>query len=237
MSEKILPEKSTIDARELAKFAVLSQHWWDKDGELKTLHDINPQRLDYIKQFTPISGKRVLDVGCGGGILAESLANEGAQVTAIDAESEVIVTANSHAIGQQLQIDYQVSCIEDFIAEPFDVITCMEMLEHVNHPDTVIEHCTRLLKPGGYLFLSTLNRSLKAYAGAIVAAEYLLKLLPRQTHDYAKFIKPSELATMARTQGLEVVGLSGMAYNPFSRKAALQESVAVNYLMCCRKFI
>lgn len=237
MPEKQTPSKSTIDSREIAKFAALSDHWWDKDGELRTLHDINPVRLAYIESITPVSGKRLLDVGCGGGILAESLAEAGAQVTAIDAESEAIVTANAHAISSNLQIDYQAGCIEEFEAAPFDIVTCMEMLEHVNHPETVIEHCTRLLKPGGYLFLSTLNRGVQAYAGAIVAAEYLLKLLPRQTHDYSKFIKPSELAAMARAQGLEVVGLKGMAYNPFSRKAALQESVAVNYLMCCRRVL
>lgn len=235
MPEKHTPAKSTIDSREIAKFSALSQHWWDKNGELKTLHDINPVRLQYIQQITAINGKRVLDVGCGGGILAESMAKGCAQVTAIDAESEAIVTAKAHAVSQNVSIDYQVSSIEDYEAEPFDVITCMEMLEHVNHPETVIEHCSRLLKPDGYLFLSTINRSAKAYATAIVAAEYILKLLPRQTHDYAKFIKPAELALMARQQGLELIGLKGMAYNPFSRKAALQESVAVNYLMCFRK--
>lgn len=223
--------KTTIDSREIEKFARLSSNWWNKDGPLKTLHDINPARLSFISQSIDISGKRVLDVGCGGGILAESMAENGAIVTGIDAESEAINTARAHAKESGLAMDYICTPIEDFDELPFDVVTCMELLEHVTTPQTVISHCARLLKPGGYLLVSTINRTLKAYASAIIAAEYVLGLLPKQTHDYDKFLKPSELAGMARRAGLEMVGLRGMAYNPLTRVADLQDSVSVNYLM------
>jgi len=226
---------TSIDPQEIAKFAQVADEWWDKNGALKTLHDINPVRLDFIKQYVDIRGKRVLDVGCGGGILSESMAMSGADVTGIDAETTVISSAAMHAKQQNLDIDYQCVAIEDFEAEPFDVITCMEMLEHVPDPQLVIQHCARLLKPGGYLLLSTINRNWKAYASTIVAAEYILALLPRQTHDYNKFIKPGELAACVRQAGMDVVGLRGMGYNPLSRTASLNESVSVNYLMSCFK--
>lgn len=222
---------TTIDSREVEKFAKLSSDWWDKDGALKTLHDINPARLAFINQYLDISALRVLDVGCGGGILSESMATKGATVTGIDAEPEAINTATAHAKEQELAIDYICTPIEDYDESSFDVVTCMELLEHVLVPQTVINHCARLLKPGGYLFVSTINRTLKAYVAAIVAAEYVFGLLPKQTHDYNKFLKPSELAGMARRAGLEMVGLRGLAYNPLNRMSDLQNSVSVNYLM------
>ncbi|RAP38078.1 bifunctional 3-demethylubiquinol 3-O-methyltransferase/2-polyprenyl-6-hydroxyphenol methylase [Legionella quinlivanii] len=227
--------KSTIDVREVSKFNALSRHWWDKNGPLKTLHDINPARLQFIQKHALLSQARVLDVGCGGGILAEAIAGQGGVVTGIDADNDAIVTANTHALAQNLSINYHVTPIEDFEEPAFDVVTCMEMLEHVSNPELVIQHCFRLLKPGGKLFLSTINRTLKAYGAAIIAAEYILGLLPRQTHDYEKFIKPGELADILRSTGLQLIALEGINYNPFSRQAELAKSVDINYLMCAEK--
>jgi 2-polyprenyl-6-hydroxyphenyl methylase/3-demethylubiquinone-9 3-methyltransferase len=226
---------TSIDSQELAKFAQLADEWWDADGALKTLHDINPARLEFISEYLELKDKRVLDVGCGGGILCESMARKGAIVTGLDAELSAITCAQQHAQDQNLSIDYSCCAVEDYHSDLFDAITCMEMLEHVASPGDVIVSLGRLLKPGGHLFLSTINRSWKAYASAIVAAEYVLGLLPRQTHDYNKFIKPAELAALVRRAGLEVVGLRGMAYNPFTRTASLQDSVSVNYLVSCFK--
>ena len=223
--------KTTINAQEIAKFASLSLDWWNKEGALKTLHDINPTRLEFINQSCDLRDKRVLDVGCGGGILAESMAAKGAVVTGIDAEIEAIHTASAHARDNELSINYMCTPIEEYDSPLFDVITCMELLEHVDEPHLIINHCFRLLKPGGFLYLSTINRTLKAYMSAVIAAEYILRLLPRQTHEYSKFIKPAELAEMARREGFDVVGLRGMAYNPLSRLACLQDSVSVNFLM------
>ncbi|MFC3909433.1 bifunctional 2-polyprenyl-6-hydroxyphenol methylase/3-demethylubiquinol 3-O-methyltransferase UbiG [Legionella dresdenensis] len=227
--------KSTIDNREIAKFASLSEHWWNKHGALRTLHDINPARLDFISRYAALAGKRVLDVGCGGGILTEAMASTGAIATGIDAESEAIAVADRHAQSVGITIDYSCTPIEDYEAAPYPVITCMEMLEHVACPQEVINHCARLLQKDGYLFLSTINRSFQAYVSVIVAAEYVMNLLPRQTHDYNKFIKPAELARMVRAAGLEVIGMQGISYNPFTHTASLQDSVAVNYLLACRK--
>lgn len=226
---------TTIDESEVAKFAQHAQDWWDKDGPLKTLHDINPVRIEFIEKFIPLKDQRILDIGCGGGVLTEGLAKKGALLTGIDVEPDTIITATRHARDAQLDIIYECVPIEDFEATSFDAITCMEMLEHVKNPELIIEHAVRFLKPGGYLFLSTIHRTLRAYASVIVAAEYLLGLLPRQTHDYEKFIKPSELAELARYCGLDVVGLQGMDYHPFSRTAQLVDSVSVNYLMACYK--
>ena len=226
---------STIDKAEVAKFAQHSEQWWDVNGPLKTLHDINPARLAFIQQYVTLRGTRVLDVGCGGGILAEAMALAGAEVTGLDVVPEAIDTAKAHALTQNLAIDYRCQPIETYAGDSFDHMTCMEMLEHVPEPQLVIAHCTRLLKPNGFLFLSTLNRTIKAYASAIVAAEYVLGLLPRQTHDFDKFIKPSELGAMARACGLETVSLSGLAYNPLTRHAFLHPSVSVNYLLVCQK--
>lgn len=225
----------TIDEREVNKFAALSAKWWDSEGPLKTLHDINPARLNFVAQHLAVKGLSILDVGCGGGILSEGLAQMGALVTGIDAEAQAIQTASEHASNAQLSIGYECTAIEDFDAPGFDAVVCMELLEHVQHPDLVLQHCKRLLKPEGLLFVSTINRGIKAYASAIIAAEYLLGLLPRQTHDFAKFIKPSELAAMARSLDLELVDMQGLEYNPFSRQAWLSADVSTNYLMVFRR--
>ncbi len=227
--------KTTVDELEVAKFAQHSLQWWDTEGPLKTLHDINPARLAFIQKYTELTGCHVLDVGCGGGVLSEAMAFKGAIVTGLDVEPEAILTAKAHAKESKLKIKYVCQPIEAFNTRSFDVVTCMEMLEHVLDPQLVIEHSARLLKTGGYLFLSTINRTLQAYASVIVAAEYVLGLLPRQTHDYEKFIKPSELAAMVRLAGLETIGMVGMAYNPFTREASLNDSIKANYLLACRK--
>lgn len=226
---------STIDELEVAKFAQHSQQWWDTEGALKTLHDINPARLAFIKQYATLRAARLLDVGCGGGILAEAMAMAGALVTGLDVVAESIEIAKSHATTQNLSIDYVCQPIETYADQVFDHITCMEMLEHVPQPQAILAHCTRLLKPCGYLFLSTINRTVTAYASAIIAAEYVLKLLPRQTHDFDKFIKPHELARMARACGLEVIAISGLTYHPLTRQAFLNDNVSVNYLLVCQK--
>lgn len=226
--------ESTIDIQEVNKFAQQSSHWWDLDGPFKTLHDINPVRLEFILAQTSLKGLRVLDVGCGGGVFSEALAKAGALVTGIDAESAAINSADAHAKKSGLAIEYVHTPIEDFESSAFDVVTCMEMLEHVQKPALVLEQCKRLLKPEGLLFVSTINRTPKAYAAAILAAEYLLGLLPKQTHDYHKFIKPSEMASIARHLDFQLLTMQGMDYNPLSRQASLSEDVAVNYLMSFR---
>jgi 2-polyprenyl-6-hydroxyphenyl methylase / 3-demethylubiquinone-9 3-methyltransferase len=228
-------KKTTIDEAEVAKFAQHASEWWNTDGPLKTLHDINPARIQFISNYTSIENCAVLDVGCGGGVLSEGMALKAAAVTGLDVEPDAIAAAKHHAKEARLKINYVCELIEDFESKPFDVITCMEMLEHVSDPQLVIHHCARLLKPGGYLFLSTINRTLHAYASVIIAAEYVLRLLPRQTHEYKKFIKPSELAAMIRKEGLELIGMAGMSYNPLSRTASLQDSMQANYLLACRK--
>lgn len=226
--------KSTINAEEVTKFAQHAQQWWDTEGPLKTLHDINGTRLEFIKQQVALDGLSVLDIGCGGGILCEAMAKSGAKVTGIDAEPEAIETAKEHAIKSELAIEYFCTPVETYKDARYDVITCMEMLEHVENPELVLEHCQRLLKPDGFLFLSTISRTLKAYASAIIAAEYVLHLLPRQTHDYNKFIKPSELTAMARSFGFNLVHMNGMNYNPILRSASLSSDVQVNYLLALK---
>jgi 2-polyprenyl-6-hydroxyphenyl methylase/3-demethylubiquinone-9 3-methyltransferase len=226
---------TTVDRQEVAKFAQHASEWWNKDGPLKTLHDINPARIEFIEKFISLSNQRVLDVGCGGGILSEGMAVKDAFVTGLDVEPDAIETAKLHAHEKGHSIDYLCQPIETYESDQFTLITCMEMLEHVQEPCLVIEHCARLLKKGGYLFLSTINRTLQAYSTVILAAEYLLQILPRQTHDFDKFIKPSELANMVRRCGLETVGMSGLSYNPITRTAALCDSVTANYLLACRK--
>lgn len=225
---------SSIDLDEVAKFARHASDWWTPDGPLHTLHDINPARLSYIESYVSLKGQRVLDLGCGGGILAESMARQGALVTGLDVEPEAIAVAKQHAAAEHIPVDYVCQPVECFVAEPFAVITCMEMLEHVPEPQLILEHAARLLAPGGYLFLSTINRTLQAYASVVFAAEYVFDLLPRQTHDYQRFIKPSELAAMVRLMGLDLVGLTGLAYHPLTRTASLVDSVSENYLMVCR---
>ncbi len=223
--------ESTINPQEISKFAQHATLWWDTEGPLKTLHDINATRLDFIKQHVQLTDLSVLDVGCGGGILCEAMASSGAKVTGIDAEPEAISVAQEHAKNNHLKINYLCTSVEAYKDQRFDVITCMEMLEHVENPELVFEHCRRLLKPQGILFVSTISRTIKAYATAIIAAEYVLNLLPRQTHDYKKFIKPSELLAMARPWNFNLIDLKGMDYNPFLRSASLGSDIRVNYLM------
>lgn len=228
-----------IDAEEVAKFNHQADQWWNPEGEFKTLHRINPLRLDYvIKQTGSLKNKSVLDVGCGGGILAESLATAGAKVTAIDMAEASLQAARDHAQAQSLNINYQLLTVEKLAAQStqkFDVITCMELLEHVPDPGGVISACATLCKPGGHIVFSSINRTLKAFALAIVGAEYLLKLLPSSTHHYDKFVRPSELAAWARDAGLEISHITGIRYNPLNHHASLIEDVSVNYFMHCRK--
>lgn len=223
--------ESTVNPQEINKFAQHATRWWDTNGPLKTLHDINGTRVDFMRHHVVLQGLNILDVGCGGGILCETMARAGAHVTGIDAECEAIFAAQTHAGSSQLDIDYLCTSIELYEHHTFDVVTCMELLEHVDNPAVVLQHCRRLLKPGGFLFVSTINRTLKAYAAAIVAAEYVLNLLPRQTHDYHKFIKPSEMLAMARSFDFSLVDMKGIDYNPFSRHAALGNDVTINYLL------
>ena len=226
----MMTSESTIDIQELNKFAQHAKSWWDPDGPLKTLHDINGTRLEFIQQFGDLKNKKILDVGCGAGILSEALAKAGAEVTGIDAEHSLIQAAKSHAKKNHVNLNYQCSPIEDFESQPFDIIVCMELLEHVSKPELVLEHCQRLIKPQGLLFLSTLSRTLKAYLTAILGAEYILGILPKQTHDYKQFIKPSELCAMARSYDFQLQQMQGLHYNPVTRQASLYKDVSVNYL-------
>ena len=222
------------DQNELDKFSQLAHRWWDPNSEFKPLHEINPLRLDWIASHVELSGMKVLDIGCGGGILSESLARRGATVTAIDLSEKALGVARLHLLESGLEVDYRKISAEDFAAESagvFDVITCMEMLEHVPSPASTIAACTALAKPGGHVFFSTINRNLKAYVLAVVGAEYVLKILPKGTHDYARFIKPSELSRWAKACGLEPDELIGMTYNPFSKRYSLGRDTDVNYLL------
>lgn len=231
--------QGNVDAAEVAKFDALASRWWDTQGEFKPLHDINPLRLDFIDARAGLAGKKVLDVGCGGGILSESMANRGASVTGIDLGEAPLAVARLHAQERGISVDYQHISVEAMAANQpgaYDVVTCMEMLEHVPDPASVIRACSALVRPGGYVFFSTLNRTAKAYAFAILGAEYVLKLLPRGTHDYAKFIRPSEMAAWSRQSGLEVREQTGLTYNPITRHYRLvAHDVSVNYMMYCRK--
>lgn len=227
-----------VDDLEIRKFEALASRWWDPNSEFKPLHDINPLRMNYISQHINLAEKRVLDIGCGGGILAEALAHHGATVTAIDKAEASLSVAKLHLLESQLDISYLDSTAEEFAeAQPaqFDVVTCLEMLEHVPDPSSVVAACQRLVKPGGLVFFSTINRNPKSYLFAIIGAEYLLNLLPRGTHDYAKLIKPSELATWSRQAHLTLRDQIGMGYNPLTKKYFLQNSLDVNYLACYEK--
>ena len=229
---------TNVDDLEINKFEALASRWWDPNSEFKPLHDINPLRVNYISQHINLAEKRVLDIGCGGGILAEALAHHGATVTAIDKAEASLSVAKLHLLESQLDISYLDSTAEEFAeAQPaqFDVVTCLEMLEHVPDPSSVVAACQRLVKPGGVVFFSTINRNPKSYLFAIIGAEYLLNLLPRGTHDYAKLIKPSELATWSRQAHLTLRDQIGMGYNPLTKKYFLQNSLDVNYLACYEK--
>ena len=230
---------SNVDQAELDKFSQLAHRWWDVNSEFKPLHDINPLRLEWITQLAGgIQGKRVIDVGCGGGILAESMAVQGAQVTGIDLAEKPLKVARLHQLESGVQVDYRLIAAEDMATEQpggFDVVTCMEMLEHVPDPVSVMTACARLVKPEGWVFFSTLNRNPKSYLFAIVGAEYVLNMLPKGTHDWTKFIKPHELSSFARQAGLEPVALMGMTYNPFTKVYRLERDTDVNYLLACRR--
>lgn len=229
---------SNVDAREIAKFELVAERWWDRNGEFKPLHDINPLRLNYINERTLLAGKKILDVGCGGGILSEGLAFRGADVTGIDMGQAPLDVARAHAQTQNLTIDYRQIPVEQLAAEmpaAFDIVTCMEMLEHVPDPASVVKACATLVKPGGHVFFSTLNRNPKAYLLAIFGAEYVLNMVPRGTHDYLKFIKPSELASWARDSKLAVKDISGLSVNPLTREFKVGKDADVNYFMHTQK--
>ncbi|WP_413439337.1 bifunctional 2-polyprenyl-6-hydroxyphenol methylase/3-demethylubiquinol 3-O-methyltransferase UbiG [Sulfuriferula sp. GW1] len=229
---------SNADQLELDKFSALAHKWWDPNSEFKPLHEINPLRLDYIDHLTSLDGKTVLDVGCGGGILAESMTGRGAAVTGIDLAEKSLKVAKLHLLESGASVDYQCIAVETLAAQhpaSFDVVTCMEMLEHVPNPESVVRACAELVKPGGWVFFSTLNRNPKSYLFAIIGAEYVLNLLPRGTHDYARFIKPSELSRYARSAGLAVNDLIGMTYNPLTKVYKLEHDTAVNYTIACRR--
>ena len=231
--------RKNIDPEEIAKFEELASRWWDKESEFKPLHDINPLRVGFIDRHAPLGGKRVLDVGCGGGILAESMAQRGADVTGIDMGEAPLKVAKLHGLESGIKVNYQRTTAEEFAAEhagEFDVVTCMEMLEHVPDPASVVEACKRLVKPGGKVFFSTINRNPKSYLFAILGAERVLKLVPAGTHDFNKFIQPAELAAWMRLAGLELDLTNGMTYNPLTKEYALSATdVSVNYLVAATR--
>jgi 2-polyprenyl-6-hydroxyphenyl methylase/3-demethylubiquinone-9 3-methyltransferase len=229
---------TNADPAELEKFGELAHRWWDRNGEFRPLHEINPLRLDYIDRLAGLAGKAVLDVGCGGGILAEAMAARGARVTGIDLAEKPLKVAQLHRLESGIEVNYRCIAAEDLAAQrpqSYDVVTCMEMLEHVPDPTSVVAACSALLRPGGHAFFATLNRNPKSYLFAIIGAEYVLRLLPRGTHDYARFIKPSELSAHCRRSGLDTVSLIGMTYNPLTRVYALDSDTDVNYILAARK--
>ncbi len=230
---------TNVDAQELAKFSELAHRWWDTESEFRPLHEINPLRLEWIDALASLRGKQVLDVGCGGGILSEAMSKRAAHVTGIDLAAKPLGVARLHAMEADISnLDYREIATEALAAEApssFDVVTCMEMLEHVPDPASVVRACTNLLKPGGWVFFSTLNRNPKSFLFAIVGAEYILRLLPRGTHEYARFIRPSELARWSRDAGLDLQGSRGLEYNPITRRYWLSDNTSVNYMVACRK--
>lgn len=229
---------NNIDRAEIAKFEALASRWWDRNSEFKPLHEINPLRVGFIEKHLNLSGKKVLDVGCGGGILAEAMAHRGALVTGIDMGEAPLSVARLHLLESGVEVDYQQSTAEDFAQQSpgqFDVVTCLEMLEHVPDPASIIQACDKLLAPGGHLFISTINRNPKSYLFAVLGAEYILNMLPKGTHDYKKFIRPSEIAQFARSTGLDLQELRGMTYNLLTKKYKLSDDVDVNYLMSFTK--
>lgn len=227
-----------VDHSEIRKFEALAARWWDPNSEFKPLHEINPLRMNYISRHVNLAGLAVLDVGCGGGILSEAMAHHGARVTAIDMAEASLSVARLHLLESKLDIDYRKCAAEDLATEHpgrFDVVTCLEMLEHIPDPSAVVKACHTLVKPGGLVFFSTINRNPKSYLFAIVGAEYVLNLLPRGTHDYEKFIRPSELAAWSREHGLTLKDQIGMGYNPLSKRYSLTNNLDVNYLACYSK--
>ncbi|TAL52996.1 bifunctional 2-polyprenyl-6-hydroxyphenol methylase/3-demethylubiquinol 3-O-methyltransferase UbiG [Pandoraea sp.] len=226
------------DPQELQKFSELAHRWWDPHSEFKPLHQINPLRLDWIEQHVSLADKQVLDVGCGGGILTESMARQGAHVKGIDLSKKALGVADLHSLESGLTVAYEEIAAEALAAREaghYDVVTCMEMLEHVPDPAAVVAACATLVKPGGHVFFSTLNRNLKSYLFAVIGAEYVLRLLPRGTHDYAKFIRPAELAGFARSSGLQLADIKGLTYNPFTQRYAINDDTDVNYLIACTR--
>ena len=227
-----------VDPAEIAKFSELAHRWWDPASEFRPLHEINPLRLDYVDRHVGLAGKRVLDVGCGGGILAEAMAQRGAQVTGIDLAEQPLKVAQLHLLETGASVDYRNIAAEDLARSSpgeFDVVTCMELLEHVPDPASTVQACAKLVRKGGHVFFATLNRNPKSYLLAIIGAEYVLRLLPRGTHDYMKFIRPSELAALCREADLDVTELTGMSYNPLTQKYALGRDTDVNYILSCIK--
>jgi 2-polyprenyl-6-hydroxyphenyl methylase/3-demethylubiquinone-9 3-methyltransferase len=228
------------DPQEIQKFSELAHRWWDPTSEFRPLHEINPLRLEWINARVPLAGKKVCDVGCGGGILAESIAKKGATVTGIDLSEKALKVADLHSLESGIKVRYELTAAEELAereAGQYDVVTCMEMLEHVPDPAAIVQACAKLVKPGGHIFFSTLNRNPKSYLFAIIGAEYILGLLPRGTHDYAKFITTAELSGFARTAGLEVQALKGMTYNPLTKIYSLNQDTSVNYLVATVKSV
>jgi 2-polyprenyl-6-hydroxyphenyl methylase/3-demethylubiquinone-9 3-methyltransferase len=231
-------EKLNVDPAEIARFEAAASRWWDPQGEMRPLHDLNPVRLQYVERAGPLAGRTVLDVGCGGGLLSEAMARKGAQVTGLDLADDLVQVATLHSLDAGVQVAYRYESAEQHArqhAGAYDLVTCMEMLEHVPDPPAVIDALAQLVRPGGHVFVSTLNRTPKAYAMAVVGAEYVLRLLPAGTHTYEKFIRPSELRRWAGAAGLTVVDIAGLDYDPFARKAALTTDASVNYLMHLRR--
>jgi len=229
---------SNVDYAEIAKFEALAHRWWDRESEFKPLHDINPLRVNWIDERVKLAGKKVLDVGCGGGILAESMARGGAHVTGIDLSEKALRVAQMHLGISKLEVSYQRAEVEAFAAAhagEFDAVTCMELLEHVPDPASTVRACAQALRPGGHAFFSTINRNAKSYVLAVIGAEYILRLLPRGTHDYAKFIKPSELAAMCRACGLDIASITGMTYNPLTKAYSLGADCDVNFILHGRR--
>ncbi len=229
-----MAENENIDLKELEKFSSKADQWWDADGAFKTLHDINPVRLNYVTRHVSLKHSQTMDIGCGGGVFAEAMAKQGAIVTGLDASKENIKTASQHATDNQLEINYIVSTAESFAEDhidSFDIITCMELLEHVPDPASIIQAASKMIKPGGHVIFSTINRNIKAYILAVLTGEYLLKLLPKGTHQYEKFIRPSELVAWCKDNYLEMNDLAGMQYNPISGQCSLNTQPDVNYLL------
>ncbi|WMW79394.1 bifunctional 2-polyprenyl-6-hydroxyphenol methylase/3-demethylubiquinol 3-O-methyltransferase UbiG [Undibacterium cyanobacteriorum] len=229
---------SNVDPSEIQKFSELAHRWWDPNSEFKPLHEINPLRLEWINNLAPLAGKKVIDVGCGGGILAESMAKRKAHVTGIDLSDKALNVADLHSLETGIEIRYEKIAAEAMAereAGTFDIVTCMEMLEHVPDPASIVKACMKLAKPGGKVFFSTINRNPKAYLFAVIGAEYVLQMLPKGTHDYQKFITPAELSQDIRNAGLEVLQMKGMSYNPLTKIYSLNQDTSVNYLVACSK--